>query len=668
MEATLIKNDRIIVNELVPDVVADRARRRGGVQGSGRLAERRSPCREQNPVVGFFDWLLSFVGLTAPDSNDHLIKRVIGLPGDTVACCNEFGQMTVNGVPLEEPYVKLPLNVTAVVAGRLRGHRARRLAVGDGRQPLQLAGLPRTTATTPSDGFVPFENVVGRAILISWPIDRWTLARQLRVRVHRRRRRGLSRDRVRSPTLRHERQLLRDGARLRDRLRRGGRGAIAGPVGVGLSVVHERTRSAPVGLRDSKLLTEPRREELQPAVAAWTPITRSAWRRNDEIETHRHHRRASVSPAARAIEALRASGCRDSGCRGAARRIARLADPGAATRRPRPRAARDHEGEGGPHLRGRRRGIRAGQGASRPAHDRVGRRAPRLPVAVEQGLRVGRALRRDRPHRPERRCTGGAGCGSRVCSICSGSTSRRVSSSRPRLVRMDEDEFEDYDREVELALYREYRDVVGQFTYVVETERRFYLANDVTLERHDTEHDFYFELTMNDVWVWDVYRCRPVREERAGADVQRRQRRGARRQGPRTSEGTRARRVAVGYFVLRSARHVRAAARTRAPPARSRCSGAQHGPKRRGRAPRISRLSSMRIATAVDGVLPCAVATPRSTFSMSPPSTSPPTAPARNTMPAKTGRGAGPDRAPGEAEQHEPDDDRRAARRQAAHW
>ena len=46
---------------------------------------------------------------------------------------------------------------------------------------------------------------------------------------------------------------------------------------------------------------------------------------------------------------------------------------------------------------------------------------------------------------------------------------------------MDDDEFEDYDREVELALYREYRDVVGQFTYVVETERRFYLANDVTL-------------------------------------------------------------------------------------------------------------------------------------------------------------------------------------------
>lgn len=72
---------------------------------------------------------------------------------------------------------------------------------------------------------------------------------------------------------------------------------------------------------------------------------------------------------------------------------------------------------------------------------------------------------------------------------------------------MDEDEFEDYDREVELSLYREYRDVVAQFRYVVETERRLYLANDVELQRHDTPTDFYFEVTMRDVWVWDLYRA-----------------------------------------------------------------------------------------------------------------------------------------------------------------
>ena len=71
---------------------------------------------------------------------------------------------------------------------------------------------------------------------------------------------------------------------------------------------------------------------------------------------------------------------------------------------------------------------------------------------------------------------------------------------------MDENDFEDYDRDAELSLYREYRDVVKMFRYVVETERRFYLCNDVELKRIDTATDFYFELQMQDVWVWDIYR------------------------------------------------------------------------------------------------------------------------------------------------------------------
>jgi hypothetical protein len=71
---------------------------------------------------------------------------------------------------------------------------------------------------------------------------------------------------------------------------------------------------------------------------------------------------------------------------------------------------------------------------------------------------------------------------------------------------MDENDFEDYERNAELALYREYRDLVDTFKYVIETERRFYLANEVTLNRVDAGNDFYFELEMKDVWVWDIYR------------------------------------------------------------------------------------------------------------------------------------------------------------------
>jgi hypothetical protein len=71
---------------------------------------------------------------------------------------------------------------------------------------------------------------------------------------------------------------------------------------------------------------------------------------------------------------------------------------------------------------------------------------------------------------------------------------------------MDPEDFDDYDREAELALYREYRDIVSQFQFVVETERRFYLANNVVQEVRQRGNDFYFELTLTDVWVWDVYR------------------------------------------------------------------------------------------------------------------------------------------------------------------
>ncbi len=71
---------------------------------------------------------------------------------------------------------------------------------------------------------------------------------------------------------------------------------------------------------------------------------------------------------------------------------------------------------------------------------------------------------------------------------------------------MDENDFDDYDREAELALFREYRTVADTFKYVIETERRLYLANEVEFKRIDTATDFYFEIVMSDVWVWDIYR------------------------------------------------------------------------------------------------------------------------------------------------------------------
>ncbi|NUL48756.1 DUF2469 domain-containing protein [Cellulosimicrobium funkei] len=71
---------------------------------------------------------------------------------------------------------------------------------------------------------------------------------------------------------------------------------------------------------------------------------------------------------------------------------------------------------------------------------------------------------------------------------------------------MSGDELENYESEMELQLYREYRDVVGLFRYVVETERRFYLANAVEVKARSEGGEVFFEVLMEDAWVWDIYR------------------------------------------------------------------------------------------------------------------------------------------------------------------
>lgn len=167
MENTLQIKDHVIVNELATihrgDVVvfSDPG---GWLDSSGSLENRK---QQQGSLIS---GALSVVGL-GPDGDDHLVKRVIGLPGDHVQCCNTLGQMEVNGVPLSEPYVRkqageaasgTPFDVT-VPANEL-------WVMGDNRYE---SADSRAHQSLPTKGFVPERDVVGRAVAISWPVQRW---------------------------------------------------------------------------------------------------------------------------------------------------------------------------------------------------------------------------------------------------------------------------------------------------------------------------------------------------------------------------------------------------------------------------------------------------------------------------------------------------------------
>src|SRR4051794_12678429 len=84
---------------------------------------------------------------------------------------------------------------------------------------------------------------------------------------------------------------------------------------------------------------------------------------------------------------------------------------------------------------------------------------------------------------------------------------------------MSAEDLEKYETEMELHLYREYRDVVGIFKYVVETDRRFYLCNQVDVKARTEAGDVFFEGSMTDARGWGKYRPAPVAQNVKGLTV-----------------------------------------------------------------------------------------------------------------------------------------------------
>ena len=170
METTLVTDDRVIVSKLTPGLVD---LHRGDVvvfaDPNNWLATQ--PSTDRGPVLNQVTRALTFVGLLPNTAEGHLIKRVIGLPGDKVVCCDAQGRLSVNGTALTEPYVKagetpsdITFNIT-VPAGRI-------WVMGDNRGHSSDSRLHDDTGDGAS-GSVPVDLVVGRAFVLVWPLSRW---------------------------------------------------------------------------------------------------------------------------------------------------------------------------------------------------------------------------------------------------------------------------------------------------------------------------------------------------------------------------------------------------------------------------------------------------------------------------------------------------------------
>lgn len=167
MEDTLHVGDRVLVNKLAYDI---HDVHRGDVivfNGEGSFIPASPENNPDNPAEAAVQAVGSAFGRTPPGEKDF-IKRVIGVPGDHVACCDERGRITVNGVPLNgRPYIypgnapsKRRFDVT-VPEGRLWVMGDHRAVSADSREHMQR----------PGGGTVPVDRVLGRAFAVVWPVS-----------------------------------------------------------------------------------------------------------------------------------------------------------------------------------------------------------------------------------------------------------------------------------------------------------------------------------------------------------------------------------------------------------------------------------------------------------------------------------------------------------------
>ncbi|WP_394812975.1 signal peptidase I [Streptomyces boetiae] len=166
MEGTLQVGDRVLVNKL--------AYRFGGEVERGDIIvfDGTGSFVAEGEDPGLLGGLLrragAAVGLVQSSENDY-VKRVIGVGGDRVRCCDGQGRLEINGEPLDEPYL-YPGDEPSEVMFDIEVPEGRLWVMGDHRSD---SADSRAYLGVPGGGTVPVDRVIGRVDLIGWPLSRW---------------------------------------------------------------------------------------------------------------------------------------------------------------------------------------------------------------------------------------------------------------------------------------------------------------------------------------------------------------------------------------------------------------------------------------------------------------------------------------------------------------
>lgn len=162
MEPTLAVGDRVLVEKI-------------STPGRGDVVVFHDPGgwlpvtpAQPGPVRFVFET----AGVVPPIGSDHVMKRIIGLPGDRVACCDGEGSLIINGVSVAEPWLSGPASSIRFDVVVPAGHV---FVLGDNRERSSdsRCHLHEFTSMEGQNAFVPVDQIVGRAVLVMWPFDRW---------------------------------------------------------------------------------------------------------------------------------------------------------------------------------------------------------------------------------------------------------------------------------------------------------------------------------------------------------------------------------------------------------------------------------------------------------------------------------------------------------------